>query len=239
MIKGLRIVAVMALAAAGLLNYAGARTSGKAGTAALLQRAAPKNWTVKDAGKIAPLEWLSQDKCSCIQMRNPAVTHKSLPGNFDYNPFYDVWICPEKFNGDQKIIRFIEQKYPAKYVGDSPKGVLFIFTLGENDWENGVADIAKVLGISQPEKKESPNKAQENFLKSLTPAAGGVIKLDAATKSSLILTYFAPDNKSNEDVEKDIAKIAENAKENLIVEKRLVININYKDSFGAKVIWIR
>lgn len=205
-------------------------------TADVIRKILPAGWTIQKGDSGPPLLWQSNMTCKVFQLNNLTVTHHHPLGNFDYHPAHTFWLCPPGFVGSQFTIGMVEQRYPAIYIADGPTGILFHYSMGDNDWGAAPDDVIRTLRLEKAKENPAFCKNVINALSYVKLPKGMAITCQGMTASSIILSIGTGKDISIEDMNKITDEIARLLKNTFPDKARVVFHRGYGMGFDAQVV---
>jgi len=148
-----RRAARAALAAVALPCLLGAsaplRLDPDAATSAIdrIRAALPPDWSdVEIRWDVVPTGWTGEPSCLYVRLEGGA-SYPHPSGDFDYHPFYKLWLLPPGWEGRMSIAELDPSVPNALYLGEAPEYRVLYRTLGRQSWEGGPQVLAEALGL--------------------------------------------------------------------------------------------
>lgn len=236
MMKAAVKICVLAAACLALITCAGMMGQSDRAVLRDIGSVLPEGWNVVAGDSILPVLWRGNSKCRSYYLVNSKVTLTEPTGGFDYHPFYDFWLCRIDFVGTQNPVGMVEQVYPAYYVADGRRGILFGHSIGESDWQTADEDVSRALGLQRPAKNEQACSAAMTAISDLKLPDGMEIDCRMTTRDSIFFSIQTFNEIAPDEMDAITDAIVRRIKNIFPDKERMVVARIYNGQFDTAVV---
>ncbi|UCF78749.1 MAG: hypothetical protein JSW03_00270 [Candidatus Eiseniibacteriota bacterium] len=116
--------------------------------ASMLERILPEHWEITSImRRQVPRKWNGSADAVLVKLENCSIVVHH-PRGFVYHPFYKIWLCPPRWEGNMEDVEILGDEGPSVLLGQNHKMKVFYLTLGANNWPEGPAKLREALDLT-------------------------------------------------------------------------------------------
>lgn len=114
-----------------------------------VRQALPLGWEMTEIRwDTAPTGWDGPETCVRVKIEDTSVSFPHDSGDFDYHPFYKIWLLPLGWEGRMEVANLNAEEPQAIYLGENADFRVLYRTLGTNTWAGGAEQLAGTLEVA-------------------------------------------------------------------------------------------
>jgi hypothetical protein len=116
--------------------------------ALILENVIPESWEITSIRRSqVPRKWAGSADAILVKLEDPStIVHHAR--DFQYHPFYKIWVCPPRWEGRMDDVELLGDEGPSVLLGQNHKMKVFYLTLGANNWPEGPARLREALDLT-------------------------------------------------------------------------------------------
>ena len=113
-----------------------------------VRHALPRGWEMTEIRwDTKPAGWTGPETCVWMKVEDTSMTFEHESGDFEYHPFYKVWLLPLAWEGRMEVAKLDADEPQAIYLGENDDFRVLYRTRGTNTWAGGPEDLAQALEV--------------------------------------------------------------------------------------------